>query len=264
MTPSTDDKYVTLPFGKPVRTYQDRNGVTKPVFEYPPFIDSYRFMATSLHKLVSYLPQDKFEILDKVFPDYSKEERNLLLQKGYYPYSYFDNFKKFKEEKSPPREQWKDSLRIGEVMITEDQWQYEQFQCANLGDYHNLYLLPDTILLACMAKEFPYLCYTTNGLDSANGFTCFHISGDAFLTIYRTDIELLTDRPHFERVENMIVGSVSSVFDKRLFKANIIYLDDHNNGDYDTWCITGHKQFLWRCHGKTTTATKQSRNYSKP
>ena len=36
-------------------------------------------------------------------------------------------------------------------MITEDQWQhaekvYEQFQCENLGDTHNLYLLIDTLL----------------------------------------------------------------------------------------------------------------------
>ena len=68
-------------------------------------------MGASLEKLISYLPENKFETLDKVFPDYSKEERNVLHQKGYYPYSYFGNFEKFQEEKLPPREQWKDSLR---------------------------------------------------------------------------------------------------------------------------------------------------------
>ena len=189
--PSTDEKYITLSIGVPVRTYQDKNGVTKTVFEYLRFIDSYRFMGASLEKLVSYLPEDKFEILDKVFPDYSKEERNLLHQKGYYPYSYFDNFEKFQEEKLPPREQWKDSLHNGEVMITEDQWQhaekvYEQFQCENLGDYHNLYLLTDTLLLACVVEEFRSLCYKTYGLDSAHYFTCSHLSGDAFLKICRS------------------------------------------------------------------------------
>ena len=199
-------------------------------------------MGASLEKLVSYLPEDKFEILDKVFPDYSKVERNLLHQKGYYPYSYFDNFEKFQEEKLPPREQWKDSLRNGEVMITEDQWQhaekvYEQFQCENLGDYHNLYLLTDTLLLACVVEEFRSLCYKTYGLDSAHYFTCSHLSGDAFLKICRADIELLTDRSHLEMVENMIRGGVSSVFDKRLFKANNRHLDDHNNGEYDTYGV---------------------------
>ena len=80
--PSTDEKYKTWSIGVPVRSYQDKNGVTKTVFEYLRFIDSYRFMGASLEKLVSYLPEDKFEKLDKIFPDYSKEERNLLHQKG--------------------------------------------------------------------------------------------------------------------------------------------------------------------------------------
>ena len=153
-----------MAIGVPVRTYQDKNGVTKTVFEYLRFIDSYRFMGASLEKLVSYLPEDKFEKLDKIFPDYSKDERNLLHQKGYYPFSYFDNFEKFQEEKLPPREQWKDSLRNGEIMVTEDRWQhaekvYEQFQCKNLGEYHSLYLLTDTLLLACVVEEFRSLCY---------------------------------------------------------------------------------------------------------
>ena len=49
-------------------------------------------------------------------------------------------------------------------MVTEDRWQhaekvYKQFQCKNLGDYHSLYLLTDTLLLACVVEEFRSLCY---------------------------------------------------------------------------------------------------------
>ena len=49
--PSTDEKYITLTVGVPVRTYQDKNGMTKTIFEYLQFIDSYRSMAFSLEKL---------------------------------------------------------------------------------------------------------------------------------------------------------------------------------------------------------------------
>ena len=96
-------------------------------------------MGASMEKLVSYLPEDNFKILDKVYPNYSKEEQNLIPPTGYHRYSYFDNIEKFQVEKLPPREQWKNSLRNGEIMITENQWQHaenvhEQFQCANLGD----------------------------------------------------------------------------------------------------------------------------------
>ena len=73
-------------------------------------------------------------------------------------------------------------------MITEDQWQhaervYEQFQCANFGNYCNLYLLTDTRLLACVAEEYRSLCYKTYGLDSTHYFTCSHLFGVAFLKL---------------------------------------------------------------------------------
>ena len=78
---------------------QDKHRVTKTVFEYLRFIDSFRFMASSLEKLASYLPKEKFKILDNCFADYPETDRDLLHQKGYYPYSYFDDFNKFQEEK---------------------------------------------------------------------------------------------------------------------------------------------------------------------
>ena len=112
--PSTDEKYISLTVGVPVRTYQDKTGMTKTIFELLHFIDSYRFMAFSLEKLAGFLPQEKFKILDRCYSDYSTEDINIIHQKGFYPYSYFDNFDKFLETKLPPRNQWKDSLRNGE------------------------------------------------------------------------------------------------------------------------------------------------------
>ena len=140
--PSTDEKYITLTIGKPVRTYQDKNGQTKTVFEYLRFIDSFRFMASSLGKLAIYLPKEKFKILDSCFADYPELDRDLLHQKGYYPNSYFDNFDKFLETKLPPSDQWQDSLRKGAIMLTQEEWKhaeniFQTFGCLNLGDYHD-------------------------------------------------------------------------------------------------------------------------------
>ena len=53
---STGEKYITLKDGVPVRTYQDKNGMRKTVFEYLRFIDSCRFMAFSFKKLTGFLP----------------------------------------------------------------------------------------------------------------------------------------------------------------------------------------------------------------
>ena len=194
-------------------------------------------MAFSLEKLAGFLPQEMFKILDRCFSDYSAEDISLIHQKGYYPYSYFDNFDKFLETKLPPRDQWKDSLRNGAIMVTQEEWThadnvYQTFGCLNLGDYHDLYLKTDTLLLACVFEEFTSLCYKTYGLDRAHYFTCSHLSGDAFLKHCRADIELLTDREHLEMVENMIRGGVASVFDKKFFKANNRYVAEHNYNTY--------------------------------
>ena len=126
-------------------------------------------------------------------------------------------------------------------MLTQEEWKnavkvYEQFNCSNLGDYHDLYLKTDTLILACVVEE-TRLCYKTYGLDSAHYFTCSHLSGDAFLKKCRADIELLTDRSHLEMVEDMIRGCVASVFDKRFFKANNRYVTQHNNNDYNTYGV---------------------------
>ena len=65
-------------------------------------MDSFRFMNTSLEKLVNSLPDDSFRILDKHFEDYQTSDVKLLHGKGFYPYSYIDSFDRFKESKLPP------------------------------------------------------------------------------------------------------------------------------------------------------------------
>ena len=109
-------------------------------------------MASSLEKLASYLPREKFKILASCLADYPGSDRDLLHQKGYYPYSYFNNFDKFLETKLPSRDQWQDSLRNGAIMLTQEKSKhaeevFQTFGCLNLGDYHDLYLKTHTQLI---------------------------------------------------------------------------------------------------------------------
>ena len=104
-------------------------------------------------KLASCLPKEKFKILNSCFADYDVSNRDLLHQKGYYPYSYFDNFDTFLEKKLPPRDQWMDSLRNEAILLTQEEWKhaekvFQTFGCLNLGDCHDLYLKTDTLILA--------------------------------------------------------------------------------------------------------------------
>ena len=61
-----------------------------------------------------------------------------------------DSFERFKETSLPPREAFY-SLLKGEG-ITNKEYQhaqdvYKQFECKNLGDYHDLYVRTDVLLL---------------------------------------------------------------------------------------------------------------------
>ena len=54
------------------------------------FIESFRFMSSSLGKLVSNLPDDSFKYASEETK--IAEKLNLVKQKGVYPYDYMDSF----------------------------------------------------------------------------------------------------------------------------------------------------------------------------
>ena len=85
------------------------------------------------------------------------------------------------------------------------------FGCENLGDYHDLYLKTDTLLLACVVEEFRRVCHETNKLHSIQYFSSSLLSADAFFRTCNADLCLITEREHLEMVENMIREGVSSV-----------------------------------------------------
>ena len=240
--PLTDEKYISLSIGVKVETYIDSRGKEKSVYEYLRFIDSYRFMASSLDKLVSFLPKDRFTLLDSCFPGYNRAELELLYQKGHYPYSYFDSHVKFSETQLPARELWGNSLQGGNVTTSEEEFHHAEkvfstFNCIDLGDYHDLYLTCDTLQLACVFEEFRRMTFSTYGLDSAHYFTCSNLSGDAFLKVSNASVELLTDREHLEIAENLIRGGVASVFSKRLSTMNNKYLSCYDEMKASTFGI---------------------------
>ena len=67
------------------------------------FIDSFQFMASSLDKLASNLPVDKFINLEKEF---NEVKVSLLKRKGVYCYEYTDSWEKFQEVQFPDKEKF--------------------------------------------------------------------------------------------------------------------------------------------------------------
>ena len=83
--PSTEEKYISFSKNIKVDEYWSlRNGKMIPINFEIRFIDSFKFLQTSLANLVSNLQPDDFHNTKQVF----KENVELLTRKGVYPYDY--------------------------------------------------------------------------------------------------------------------------------------------------------------------------------
>ena len=92
--PSTEEKYISFSKKIKVDEYRSRrNGETIPLYFEIRFIDSFKFLQTSLANLVGNLQPDDFHNTKQVF----KENVELLTRKGVYPYDYVSSFEKLTE-----------------------------------------------------------------------------------------------------------------------------------------------------------------------
>ena len=114
--PSNEEKYISFSKKIEVRSYTKKveNEEEKEIKVYHTikFIDSFKFMATSLEKLVNNLPKDDCINLGSY---YSGDKFNLLARKGVYPYEYMDSLEKLKETALPPKEAFYSRLNDGGI-----------------------------------------------------------------------------------------------------------------------------------------------------
>ena len=106
--PNNEEKYISFSKTIKVGTYLDKKTAQHKDKTFKiRFIDSLKFMASSLEALVDNLPKDAFNNLDKFC---TKEEAELIKRKGFYPYEYMDTEDKLNDTKLPPIEAFYSSL----------------------------------------------------------------------------------------------------------------------------------------------------------
>ena len=105
----------------------------------------------------------------KLFFD-NEKERELLTQKGVFPYYWFDSIEKLNMEKLPTKEEF--YSKLNEKNISDEDYQHackvwETFQMKTMREYHDLYLKTDAILLADVFENFRKVCKEYYKLDPA-------------------------------------------------------------------------------------------------
>ena len=104
--PKNEEKYIS--FTKEIKVGEfEKEGKTYEVKRKLRFIDSFRFMGSSLDSLSKNLTKDQFE---NIKSHYSGKQLDLLLRKGVYPYDWVDSIDKFSETQLPPIEMFYSKL----------------------------------------------------------------------------------------------------------------------------------------------------------
>ena len=120
----------------------------------------------------------------------------LLLRKGVYPYEYIDNWEKFDETTLPAKEDSYSNLNL-ENASNEDYLHarkaWDVFEIRNFGEYHDLYVKTDTLLLVDVFENFRNMCLEIYELDPVYFVSAPGLAWQACLKKTGVKLELITD-----------------------------------------------------------------------
>ena len=225
--PTTEEKYVTFSKFIEVDQYYSKKQekVLFKKFEIR-FIDSFKFMSSSIADLVENLSPSDFKNIDGVI----KHNTSLLRRKGVYPYDYVNSIKRLKETKLPPKEAF--YSKLDEEEFSDKDYQHARnvwntFNCQTIQDYHDLYLKSDVLLLADVFEKFRKTCLKHYKLDPCHYYTAPGLAWDACLKLTKQELQLLTDYDMLMMFEQGIRGGMTHI-SKRYAEANNKYMEDHD------------------------------------
>ena len=244
------------------------------------FIDSFRFMSSSLSKLVNNLSEGihnnkcadcksnldyiktkneklilecynckqhyrkKFnkELIKRFASTYEfcNNDLNkfvLLLRKGVYPYEFVDTWEKFSKISLPSKEDFYSNLNMEDISDIDYRHAnnvFKRFRLENLGNYYDLYVQSDTLLLADVFNNFRDMCIKEYELDPAHFLSLPGLAWQACLKKTNIELELLTDYDMLLIIEEGIRGGICHSI-HRYAKANNKYMKNYNNNEESSY-----------------------------
>ena len=158
----------------------------------------------------------------------------LLLRKGVYPYECMDNWERFNETSLPNKESFYSNLNmenIEDIDYRHGNNVFKRFKLKNLGEYHDLYVQSDTLLLADVFGNFRNTCLKVYELDPAHFLSLPGLAWQACLKKTNVKLELLTDYDMLLMVEEGIRGGICHST-QRYAQANNKYMKNYDKSSY--------------------------------
>ena len=164
------------------------------------------------------------------FCGYDMNKFITLLRKGVYPYEYMDELNKFDEKELPVKESFYSNLKMEDISDTDYKHAnnvFKKFDIKNLGEYHDLYVRSDTLLLADVFENFRNACMKNYELDPAPFVSLPGLAWQACLKKANVELELITDYDMLLMIEDGIRGGICHAI-QRYAKANNYYMKDYD------------------------------------
>ena len=244
------EKYIT--FSAPIKKKIENKNIE--ITYKIKFIDNYRFMSSSLSKLVDnlseglcnnkcanceycldYIKTKNKKLILKCFncKQYYEKGFNkelikrfastyefchgnlnkfiLILRKGVYPYEYMDNWERFDETSLPNKESFCSNLNmenIEDIDYRHGNNVFKRFKLKHLGEYHDLYVQNDTLLLTDVFENFRNTCLKVYQLAPTHFLSLPGLAWQACLKNTNIKLELLTDYDMLLMVKEGIRGGI--------------------------------------------------------
>ena len=175
----------------------------------------------------------------------------LLLRKGVYPYEYMDNWEIFNETSLPNKESFYSNLNmenIDDIDYRRGNNVFKIFGLKNLGEYHDLYVQSDTLLLADVFKNFRNKYLEVYELDPAHFLSLPGLAWQACLKKTNIKLELLTDYDMLLMVEEGIRGRICHSI-HRYAKANNKYTNNYHEDEESSYIkyLDANNLYGWQC-----------------
>lgn len=201
------------------------------------FIDSFNFLSSSLDNLIKSMKTKDFQNLREFFKD--DYLFKLACKKGVYCYDYINSWLRYEETELPDSSKFYNKLTS--QSISDEDYNHalkvwNAFNISNLGEYTDLYLKCDVLLLCDVFEKFRTMSLQYYNLDPCYYVSSPSLSWDAMLLYTKINLDLISDIDMYQMLEKGIRGGLAQC-SLRYAKANNKYLPNYNNKEPDSYLI---------------------------
>ena len=159
------------------------------------------------------------------------------------------NWERFEETSLPSKESFYSNLNMENIDDIDYRYGnnvFKRFKFKNLGEYHDLYVQSDTLLLADVFENFRKTCLKVYELDPAHFLSLPGLAWQVCLKKTNVKLELLTDYGMLLMVEEEIRGGICHSI-HRYAKANNKYMNNYDKNEESSYIqyLDANNLYVW-------------------